>query len=260
MVVAALIVGGLAAVTASAMAPQNSGSYNEVGGLPVITGTSSTTTCPSCGVDKPLVGQRFTASTGTWSQAPPPTAFAYQWRRCAVDVTACVNIDGATLNAYTMTSADVSHVLVASVTASNADGSAKAVSLPTGIVNSASGPTLQATPTLTGSVIVGHQLSVSTGVWAPAVSAYAIQWQRCLDFGASSIASGLTETRIESAIGCQNVKGSTSGTYNVTAADLVHRIRAVVTATMASGDATSAISNTSGVARVPKAKLPKKKK
>jgi len=173
-----------------------------------------------------------------------------------VDVTACVNIDGATSSGYTMTSADVSHVLIATVTASNADGSAKAVSLPTGIVASANGPTPQAIPTLTGSVIVGHQLSVSTGVWTPAVSGFAIQWQRCLDFGASSIASGLTETRIESAIGCQNVKAATGGTYNVTAADLVHRIRVVVTAKMASGDAASAISNTSGVARVP---TPRKK-
>jgi len=258
MVVAALIVGAVAAATASATAPQNSGSYNEVGGLPVITGSSSTVTCPTCGVDKPRVGQRFTVSTGTWSQAPPPTGYAYQWRRCAVDVTTCVNIDGATSATYTMTSADVSHVLIAIVTASNADGSAKAISLPTGIVASASGPTPQAAPTLTGSVIVGHQLSISTGVWSPAVSGYAIQWQRCLDFGASSIASGLTETRVESAIGCQNVKGATGGTYNITAADLVHRIRAVVTAQMASGDAASAISNTSGVARLPKAK-PKKK-
>jgi hypothetical protein len=145
------------------------------------------------------------------------------------------------------------------VTAANADGSDKAVSLPTGIVASAAGPVLQATPTLTGSVIVGHQLSVSPGVWAPSASGYAIQWQRCLDTGASSVASGLTVTRIESAIGCQNVKGATGNTYNITAADLVHRIRAVVTASMSSGDATSAISNTSGVARVPKAK-PKKKK
>src|SRR5262245_36312939 len=109
IVVAALVFGAVAAGPAWSGAPQNSGSYNEVGGLPVITGVSSTATCPSCGVDKPTVGQQFTVSNGTWSQAPPPSSYGYQWRRCAFDVTACVAIDGATSSTYTMSSADVSH-------------------------------------------------------------------------------------------------------------------------------------------------------
>lgn len=54
-------------------------------------------------------------SNGSWSQTP--TAFAYQWLRCNANGRLCTPIDGATAAAYTATSADSGHTLVATVTA-----------------------------------------------------------------------------------------------------------------------------------------------
>jgi len=56
------------------------------------------------------------ASNGSWNQTP--TAFAYQWLRCNANGRLCTAIDGATAAAYTTTSADSGHTLVATVTAS----------------------------------------------------------------------------------------------------------------------------------------------
>jgi len=257
-VLAALVAGGLIAAGASATPPQNAAEFNEVGGLPTITGPTPTpVSCPNCGVANVKVGDTLTATTGTWSEAPPPASYAYEWKRCAIDDTACAAISGATGSTYKVAGADVTHVLVVTVTAVNADGSGKATSLPTGIVGTANGPSPYAVPTVTGLVIVGRQLSVSNGVWIPGASAYAIQWQRCNRETSTSTTSGVVITTVSAAVGCANVAGATKDTYSVTAADIAHRIRAVVTASTSSGETASAISNTSSLALKP---TPKKKK
>jgi regulation of enolase protein 1 (concanavalin A-like superfamily) len=62
-------------------------------------------------------GQTLSASTGTWTNSP--TAYAYQWNRCAAS---CSSITGATASSYTAVAADVGDTLNVSVTASNAGG------------------------------------------------------------------------------------------------------------------------------------------
>lgn len=57
----------------------------------------------------------FQASNGSWNQTP--TAFTYQWLRCNANGRLCAPIDGATAAAYTATSADSGHTLIAVVTA-----------------------------------------------------------------------------------------------------------------------------------------------
>ena len=250
----ALVVAALAG-GASASPPMNAAAFDEVGGLPAITGSTTTATCNQCGVDTPNVGDTLMANPGTWSQAPPPSSYSYDWKRCATDGSACAST-GATGATYKVAGADVTHVLVVTVTATNADGSGTATSLPTGIVDSAAGPVLRATPTLSGLVIVGRQLSISPGVWAPAATSYAIQWQRCNRETSTATGAGVTVTTVSAAVGCVNVKGATGSTYSVTSADLAHRIRAVVTATTSGGSA-SAISNVSSLALQA---TPKKKK
>jgi hypothetical protein len=84
-------------------------------------------------------GKNLTATRGEWG-GKTPIRYAYQWRRCRADGTACANIAGATSNVYTVRAADVDHTIRVRVTATNDDGSATAVSQPTPTIVSASNP------------------------------------------------------------------------------------------------------------------------
>ena len=195
-------VAGTAAFARSAAAPQNTA-------LPQISGTAKE-------------GETLTASNGTWSNAP--TSYAYQWRRCASDGTACGDITGATKQTYAVTAADVDHTLRVVVTASNADGKASATSNATDVVDSKTGPVNSVKPAVSGAATVGQELKVSTGTWTPKPSSYGYQWQRCTSTGTD----------------CLNVAGATSRAYGVRSADVDHRLRALVTARAASGRSTVA--------------------
>jgi hypothetical protein len=85
---------------------------------PTITGTAE-------------VGQKLTATHGTWSGSP--TSFHYQWNRCDTDG-ACLTIAGKTAKSYTVTASDVSHSLKVTVTARNSAGATAATSNPTALV------------------------------------------------------------------------------------------------------------------------------
>jgi hypothetical protein len=186
----------------SAAAPQNSA-------LPQISGTAKE-------------GETLTASNGTWSNSP--TSYAYQWRRCASDGTACGDITGATKQTYSVVAADIAHTLRVVVTASNADGKASATSDATDVVDSKSGPVNSVKPAVSGTATVGQELRVSRGTWSPAPSSYSYQWQRCSSTGTD----------------CLNVAGSTSTVYGVRSADVDHRMRALVTAHTSAGRSTVA--------------------
>jgi hypothetical protein len=98
--------------------------------LPAISGASSQ-------------GSMLTADPGNWSGAP--TSFAYQWRRCNSSGAACSDITNATGTGYLTTASDVGSTLRVNVTASNAGGSASAVSAATAtIVAAAADPVIAA--------------------------------------------------------------------------------------------------------------------
>jgi hypothetical protein len=78
------------------------------------------------------VGQTLTASTGSWSG--DPTSFAFAWQRCDASGSACAAIPGATAGTYVVTASDSGATLRVAVTATNAAGSATAVSAPAGAV------------------------------------------------------------------------------------------------------------------------------
>jgi hypothetical protein len=193
-------VAGTVASARSAAAPQNTA-------VPQISGTAKE-------------GATLTASNGTWSNAP--TSYAYQWRRCASDGTACGDITGATKQTYSVAAADVGQTLRVVVTASNADGKASATSDATDVVDSKSGPVNSVKPAVSGTATVGQELKVSTGTWAPKPSSYEYQWQRCSSTGTD----------------CLNVAGATSSVYGVRSADVNHRMRALVTARTPAGRST----------------------
>lgn len=71
-------------------------------------------------------GAVLSTTNGTWTNTP--TAYAYQWRRDGVA------ISGETANTYTVVTADIGADISCRVTATNADGSAAAVSAALGPV------------------------------------------------------------------------------------------------------------------------------
>jgi hypothetical protein len=140
-------------------------------------------------------------------------------------------LTGATSQTYTLVAGDATQTVRVVVMAANADGKTAATSDPSDIVASTSGPTNTVKPAVTGTAAVGQALSVSNGTWTPTPSSFSRQWQRCAAAGS----------------GCLNVAGATGMTYGVQSADTGQTLRALVTAHTSSGEAATAISNTTAV-------------
>jgi hypothetical protein len=173
------------------------------------------------------VHQQLSTTNGTWSTA---ANFAYAWLRCAAAATGCAVIPDATAPTYVATSADVGHVLEARVSATNAAGTATAVSNASPVV--VDKPGASAAPHISGKAKVGKKLTASHGAWSGTPSAYRYQWLRCNARGSS----------------CKNIGKATQAKYKVTKRDAKHRLRVKVTAVNAAGSAAA----TSGATAVVK--------
>lgn len=204
LTISLLVAFGVLAGVASAAAPANTAK-------PTISGTEKG-------------GSTLTASNGTWSNSP--TSYTYQWRRCATDGSTCGDIVGATDKTYTLTSTAVHHTIRVVVTAKNADGSASATSDPTGVIGSKNGPANTVRPALSGDTTPGGTIATTNGAWTPPATSYQYQWQRCQTDGT-----------------CVNVSGATGKTYGIRTADVGSRLRALVTAKLATGAQTTATSD-----------------
>jgi hypothetical protein len=73
------------------------------------------------------VGQRISASTGTWTSASAST-YTYQWSRCNSNGTSCSSVSGATGQTYGVGAADLGLSIRVVVTAKNVTGSTGATS------------------------------------------------------------------------------------------------------------------------------------
>jgi hypothetical protein len=174
-------------------------------------------------------GFELTASTGTWTGLEPIT-YAYQWRRCDANGSACTSVPGATNSTYVPTSADVSATMRAVVTATNSSGWKSATSGQTPVVapaaSAATPPSNTALPTVSGSTSQGSTLNSSSGTWSgTAPISYAYQWQRCDTAGSN----------------CSAVSGATASTYVLAPADVGSTLRLLVAASNSAGS-TSAVS------------------
>lgn len=116
-------------------------------------------------------GSQLSCSPGTWTGTAPIT-YAYQWRANGV------NISGATASTYTTTQT-AGTVITCEVTATNSVGSDNEVSNGITLTEAApdTAPENTVAPAITGSPVVGSQLSCSTGTWTgTAPITYAYQW------------------------------------------------------------------------------------
>ncbi|MEI7056261.1 carboxypeptidase regulatory-like domain-containing protein [Nocardioides sp. CCNWLW239] len=163
-----------------------------------------------------LVGKKLTATAGEWDVAD--VSVHYQWLRDGEPV------DGATEATYALTEPDAGHRLSVQVTAEK-DGyvSATADSEATDAVSH--GPLVNAqAPIVTGTPQVGETLSAYPGVWSAEGATFTYQWRR----------DG------------SPVEGATEATYALGAADLGSVLSVEVSATKATWEPGTAVSEPSG--------------
>jgi large repetitive protein len=190
--------GGVA--TASAERPTGVPAYSLA---PAITGTAAE-------------HKKLKVLKGAWSGGTP-LHYTYAWSRCSSTGTECQAISGASKAAYQAVAGDVGHRLVATVTASNLEGSTEASTAPSDIV-AAGAPKHKGRPTISGEVLDGRLLTAGDGVWkGTAPFTYTYQWERC--------AHGP----------CTPISGATEKTYRARTADITHKLRVIVVATNSAG-------------------------
>ncbi len=207
---ATVLIGLVAAATAVAAAPQTTSP-------PTLEGTFRE-------------GSTIRTSNGLWNNNP--TSFTYQWQRCVSDANGCANIVGATTNTYKLAKADVGRTVRSLVTAKNADGSSTANSRPSPVIADDTAPRNTKAPTISGSPIVGEQLTTDEGTFTGGPDRYTYQWKQCDANGSA----------------CVSIAGATGKTYGVRSADVGKTLRVEVTAINAKGSST-AVSNQTAVVR-----------
>jgi WD40 repeat protein len=162
-----------------------------------------------------------------WSHSP--TSFAYQWKHCDSRGLSCVAISQATAHSYTLAQSDVGKTLRVAVVASNSAGhSAPATSARTAVVTGSTlePPVNQTLPTISGSALVGQQLSALPGSWSNSPTSYAYKWTRCSATGSNCVA----------------IAGAGSATYTIAAADKGSTLRVSVIASNTGGESKPATS------------------
>jgi hypothetical protein len=99
-----------------------------------------------------------------------------------------------------------------------------------------SAPSNTSPPTITGKAQEGQTLKAEPGTWSGSTPIdYSYQWRRCGTGGAS----------------CSNISGATDNIYTVSAADVGHRLRVLVTAVNNDGASTAQSAATAVVTKAP---------
>jgi hypothetical protein len=176
----------------------------------------------------PVQKQSLSASQGSWTQLP--TAYAYQWLRCAANAKRCKTIPKATSAKYVAVAADGGHALEVRVSAKNSRGTTRAVSKPTRTVVGV--PASRKAPHVTGRARIGRRLTAGRGSWSGPPKTYRLQWFRCDARGRS----------------CVLIAGATHPKYRLTKHDAQHRLRVRVTAVNVAGRKTATSHATARVA------------
>ena len=165
-------------------------------------------------------GITLSSTPGSWNGLA--NTYGYQWQRSTDGGTTWTAIAGATATSYTLAVADETATVRLLVTATNADGSASVPSVSTAVVQS-SPPVSTAAPAISGTAQRTGLLTASQGSWTGNGNAYAAQWQRSNDGGAT----------------WTSIPGATAMTYTLGVGDEGTKVRAAITATNADGALTA---------------------
>ena len=154
-------------------------------------------------------GKTLSGTRGKWSN--DPGGYEYVWLRCDHNGGSCSTISGADSRKYTLKSNDVGNTMRFQVKAKNADGSATATSIPTGVVVAATSdqPVNTKPPTISGTPQQGKVLSANRGTWTHDPSDYNYAWLRCDKVGGS----------------CSAIGGANAAKYTLTSVDVGNTIR-----------------------------------
>ena len=146
---------------------------------------------------KAKVGQKLTATAGTWS--PAPTRLTYQWYRGKTAIA------GATGSAYTAQPADAGATLSVRVIGAST-GYVTATKASKATAAMAKGDLTNAKAAITGKAKAGSTLTAVPGTWGPGGVSYGYRWYR----------------------GSTAIKGATGKTYKVAKADPGAKLSVVV--------------------------------
>jgi hypothetical protein len=168
------------------------------------------------------VPQTIQALRSTWSTTPD-TRYTYQWQRCDAAGANCVDIPGATGQAYRLQTPDARARLRVLHVATNPDGAVTAATAVTAAILPAL-PGVQVTPRLAavGRPEVGRTVTLTPGRWSAAteITAKELQFWRCSPR-------------------CVQISTGGAGAYVLTDADAGALIRGSETATGPGGTVTS---------------------
>jgi len=229
--VAAADVGQSLSVTVTATNDAGQASATSATAGPVLPAPPSVLTAPSI-TGTARQGKTLTASTGAWSNSP--TAYSYAWADCTSASAGCSSIAGATSSTYKLVAADVAKYVNVTVTASNSAGHGSVASAAVGPILPPA-PSNTTAPAITGTAEQGDTLIVTNGTWDGSPSAYTYAWEDCNSAGGS----------------CAPIRGATSSSYTLSAADIGSTIACVVTAKGAGGTGSASSNTTAVVAAAP---------
>jgi secreted trypsin-like serine protease len=165
-----------------------------------------------------VVGQTMTAGPGSWDPSP---SLSYQW------LSNNSPIKGATGTSFTLRTADIGKRISVRVTGTRAGYvTTSMVSEPSAAVTSGFPFQASPLPTISGSTIVGQQLTAVAGDWSPTPS-FTYQW--------------LANNSV--------IRGATGQTFVVTNAQRGRQISVRVTAVLATYESTSRVSSALSIPR-----------
>lgn len=174
---------------------------------------------------------------GGWYGTQPITETAYQWQRCDDQANNCIDLPGATTNRYKTTSDDINKRLRVRVTATNSIGTTIVNSDPSSVISSGA-PVNTTPPTISGTTRNHYTLTLDLGEWtSPLTFTPSVVWYRCDADGNS----------------CDTVTDQTTINYDLTTADVGHRLKAKVIENtgISSSETTSALTDTIAAGSTP---------